>query len=288
MEPSPPRPTAPPPYRAPEPLPPLRYAPEKRPGDSTWKKILSPIAVVGLLLLSWGGKLKFILLPLLKFFPMLLKTGGSMILSVGAYALLYGWKFAVGLVLLIFVHELGHLVAARMVGLKVGWPVFIPFMGAIIALKEAPKNAWIEAIVGIGGPILGSVGALACYGLYGVTGHPLFLALTYVGCFLNLFNLAPIGFLDGGRIATAISPWLWVVGTAIVVAMIFVSFNPLLLLILIFSLPRFFSLFRKQTDEEKRYFETTPERRAIMAVLYFGLAALLAVAMKMIHGPTAL
>lgn len=261
----------------------MRIGPQKRPGDSLWKKILSPLAVVVILLLNWGGKLKFIILPLLKFFPMLLKTGGSMILSVGAYALLYGWKFAVGFVLLIFVHELGHLVAARMVGLKVGWPVFIPFMGAIIALKEAPKNAWIEAIVGIGGPILGSVGALACYGLYLVTGHPLFQALAYTGCFLNLFNLAPIGFLDGGRIATAISPWLWMVGTAIVVAMIFVSFNPLLLLILLFSLPRLFSLFRKRTDEERRYFETTPERRVIMAALYFGLAAILAAGMKFIH-----
>ena len=266
----------------------MRYGPQKRPGDSIWKKILSPLVVIGLLLLNWGGKLKFIILPLVKFFPMLLKTGGSMILSIGAYAMLYGWKWGVGLVVLILVHELGHLVAARMVGLKVGLPVFIPLMGAIIALKEAPKNAWIEAIVGIGGPILGSVGALVCYGLYLATGQPLFRDLAFTGCFLNLFNLAPIGFLDGGRIATAISPWLWVVGTAIVTAMIFVSFNPLLVLILIFSLPRLWSLFRKQTDEEKRYFETTPERRAIMAALYFGLAAVLAVGMKLIHDSSAL
>ena len=183
-------------------LPPLRYPPTKRPGGpGSWKKILGPFAVILIILLKWFGKIKFLLLPILKFFPVLLKTGGSMILSLGGYALLYGWKFGAGLVALIFIHECGHLVAARRVGLKVGAPVFIPFMGAIIALKEAPKNAWIEAQVAIGGPLLGSVGALICYGLFLITNEPLFKALTYTGFFLNLFNLAPIGFLDGGRIA---------------------------------------------------------------------------------------
>ena len=203
-----------------------------------------------------------------------------MILSLGGYALLYGWKFGAGLVALIFIHECGHLVAARRVGLKVGAPVFIPFMGAIIALKEAPKNAWIEAQVAIGGPLLGSVGALICYGLFLITNEPLFKALTYTGFFLNLFNLAPIGFLDGGRIATALSPWLWVIGTAIIVAMIITSLNPILCIILFFSIPRLISLFRKRTDEEKRYFEVTPGQRGLMAFLYFGLAAGLAIGMK--------
>jgi Zn-dependent protease len=211
-----------------------------------------------------------------------------MVLALGGYALLYGWQFGVGLVALIFVHECGHLVAARKVGLKVGAPVFIPFMGAIIALKEAPKNAWIEAQVAIGGPLLGSLGALICYGLFLATGNPLFKALTYTGFFLNLFNLAPIGFLDGGRVATALSPWLWVVGTVIMVAMIIASFNPLLCIILVLSIPRLISLFRKRTDEEKRYFEVTPAQRALMAFLYFGLAAALAAGMKFLHDSSSL
>lgn len=259
----------------------MRYQPPERSREaSTAKKFLGPFAVVLIVLLKWFGKLKFLLVPILKFFPALLKTGGSMILALGGYAVLYGWQFGAGLIALIFVHECGHLVAARNVGLKVGAPVFIPFMGAIIALKEAPRNAWIEAQVAIGGPLLGTLGALICYGLFIATGNPLFRALAYTGFFLNLFNLAPIGFLDGGRIATALSPWLWIVGTAIIVAMIVISFNPILCIILVLSIPRLISLFRKRTDEEKRYFEVTAAQRVIMAILYFGLAAGLAGAMK--------
>src|SRR5436190_267033 len=110
----------------------------------------------------------------------------------------------VGFVLLIFVHECGHLLAAKRLGLKVGAPVFIPFMGALIALKEAPRNAWIEAQVGIGGPMLGTLGAGICEVIYLAGGNPLFRALAYSGFFLNLFNLMPVGFLDGGRIVTAL------------------------------------------------------------------------------------
>jgi Zn-dependent protease len=265
-------------------MPPLRYPPQgKHEGAGAWKKFLGPLAVVLILGLKWFGKIKFLFLPLIKFFPVLLKTGGSMILALGGYALFYGWQFGVGLVALIFIHECGHLVAARNVGLKVGAPVFIPFMGAIIALKEAPKNAWIESQVAIGGPLLGSLGALVSYGLYVATGEPIFHALAYTGFFLNLFNLAPIGFLDGGRIATALSPWLWLVGTAIIIALIVVSFNPILCLILVLSIPRLVSLFRKRTDEEKRYFEVTTAQRVVMAVLYFGLAAVLAAGMSYLH-----
>jgi Zn-dependent protease len=144
----------------------------------------------------------------LKFLLPVLKTGATMILSIAGYAMLWGWLFGVGFVLLILIHEFGHLIAAKKCGLKVGAPVFIPFMGALIALKDAPKNAWIEAQVGIGGPILGTIGAAACEGIFLLTGNPLFRALAYTGFFLNLFNLVPVGFLDGGRIVTALSPWI--------------------------------------------------------------------------------
>src|SRR5882724_5201130 len=152
------------------------------------KKALGPLAVLGALL----AKFKALLLPALKFFPLIFKTGGTMLLSIGFYAMAWGWKWAIGFVLLIFIHECGHLIAAKRLGLRVGAPVFIPFMGAVIALKEAPKNAWIEAQVGIGGPLLGSAGAVVCYAIYIFTGQPLFAALAYTGFFLNLFNLAPI------------------------------------------------------------------------------------------------
>ena len=241
------------------------------------KKLLAPAGIAVVIFFKYLAKLKF-LLPFLK-------TGGTMILSIGAYALAWGWQFAVGFVLLIFVHECGHLVAARRMGLKVGAPVFIPFMGAIIALKEAPRNAWMEAVVGIGGPLLGTLGAAVCELIYLAGGHPLFRALAYTGFFLNLFNLAPVGFLDGGRIVTALSPWLWLLGFAVMVGLLISHFNLIVLLIAIMSLPRLFSLFRAKSDEEKRYFEVTPAQRWIMGAAYFGLIAFLVFAMALTFIP---
>src|SRR5438876_10058327 len=219
-------------------------APRTETAWSRVKKALGPVAVAAALIAKFFAKLKFVILPLLKFLPILLKSGGTMLLMIWIYTRMWGWQFGVGFVLLLLVHECGHLLVAKKIGLKVGAPVFIPFMGAFIALKEAPRNAWIEACVGIGGPMLGTVGAVFCYGLYLVTGNPFFSALAYTGFFLNLFNLAPVGFLDGGRVATALSPWLWIIGMAIVVFLLITHFNFILLLIVLFSLPRLFSLFR--------------------------------------------
>ena len=249
------------------------------------KKLLGPIGVALVVVAKFAAKVKFLLIPILKFLPLLLKTGGTMILSLWFYAMNWGWMFALGFVLLIFVHECGHLVVARSFGLKVGAPVFIPFMGALIALKEAPKDAWMEAWVGIGGPLLGTVGAAICEGLFALTANPLFRALAYTGFFLNLFNLAPIGFLDGGRIVTALSPWLWLVGAAVIIGMLVLHPNFILALILIVSLPRLWSLFRDKSPEEQRYFEVTPGRRFIMAAMYFGLISFLLFGMALTHIP---
>jgi membrane-associated protease RseP (regulator of RpoE activity) len=249
------------------------------------KKLFAPIGVALALIFKFAAKLKFIAIPLLKFFPILLKTGGTMLLSVWAYALAWGWKFALGFVLLIFVHECGHLLVARAFGLNVGAPVFIPFMGALIALKDAPKDAWMEAWVGLGGPLLGAVGALLCEGLFVLTGNPLFHALAFSGFFLNLFNLAPIGFLDGGRIVTALSPWLWLAGAAVMLGLLVLHPNFLIGLILIVSLPRLWFLFRQKSDEERRYFEVTPGRRLAMAGMYFGLIVFLLLGMALTHLP---
>jgi Zn-dependent protease len=245
------------------------------------KKWLGPVGIVFVVIAKFFAKLKFIILPFLKFFPVILKTGGTMILSVWAYAMFWGVWFAVGFVVLIFVHECGHLIAAKRIGLKVGAPVFIPFMGAFIALKEAPRNAWIEAQVGIGGPLLGAAGAGVCELIFLATGNPMFRGLAYTGFFLNLFNLAPVGFLDGGRIVTALSPWLWLVGFAILLGLTILHPNFMLILILILSAPRIFFLFRKKSEEELRYYEVTPAQRWTMAVLYFGLIVLLVMGMRM-------
>ena len=190
---------------------------------------------------------------------------------VWVYMQLWGWQFALGFVLLLLVHETGHLIVAKKFGLKVGAPVFIPFMGAFIALKEAPRNAWMEACVGIGGPLLGSLGALVCNALGEFFAAPIFIALAWFGYFLNLFNLTPVGMLDGGRIVTALSRWLWLPGFALLIWFGWKYPNFIIWLIVLLSLPRVYSLFRKRTEEEQRYFEVTPSQRWIMSVLYFGL-----------------
>lgn len=155
------------------------------------------------------------LLPLLK----LGKFGGaiiSMAVTIGAYAIVFPWQFAIGLVLLLLIHELGHVIAAKQKGLPVTAPVFIPFLGALITMKRNPRDAVTEAYVALGGPVLGTVGALAVFGAAYVMDNPehskLLYSIAYVGFFLNLINLMPIHPLDGGRIATAVTRWLWLVG----------------------------------------------------------------------------
>ena len=239
--------------------------------ETVWSRLrryLGPLFVVAMIVLKFGAKLKFIL-------PIILKSGGSMVLMIGVYASLWGWKWAVGFVVLLLLHECGHLVAAKYFGLKVSAPMFIPFMGAFIALKEAPRNAWVEASVGIGGPLLGSAAALACHVIGLGFDAPLFIGLAWTAYFLNLFNLTPVGMLDGGRIATALSPWLWVPGIGVLGWMAWTHPNFIIWLVLILSLPRLFSLFRKRTEEEQRFYEVTPAQRWSMAAMYFGLVAAL-------------
>lgn len=261
--------------------------PSQQPWQSRVKKALGPVGVALVLIAKFFAKLKFFILPLLKFLPIILKSGGTMIISIGFYALLFGWEFAVGFVLLLFVHECGHLIVAKKFGLPVSAPVFIPFLGAFILLKDQPRNAWMEACVGIGGPMLGALGALACNGLGLMQDSPILLALASSGYFLNLFNLMPVGFLDGGRIVTALSRWLWLPGLAILLWFGWTYPNLIVWLILITSLPRVFSLFRKRTDEEERYFTVTSSQRWIMSVLYFGLITVLALGWHNVHNELA-
>ena len=240
------------------------------------KKALGPIGVVAVVILKFIGKIKFIL-------PILLKTGGSMVLMVGVYASIWGWKWALGFVLLLLLHECGHLIVAKWFGLAVSAPMFIPFMGAFIALKEAPRNAWMEACVGIGGPILGSLAAAACHALGLALNYPLLIALGWSAYFLNLFNLTPVGMLDGGRIVSALSPWLWLPGFAALGWLAWTHPNFIVWILLFASLPRIVSLFRKRTEEEQRYYEVAPAQRWLMALMYFGLIGALVLGMHVSH-----
>jgi Zn-dependent protease len=256
-------------------------APRTETAWSRIKKALGPVAVVAALMAKFFAKLKFLALPLLKFLPILLKSGGTMLLMIWIYTRIWGWQFGVGFVLLLLVHECGHLLVAKKFGLKVGAPVFIPFMGAFIALKEAPRNAWMEACVGIGGPMLGSLGALVCNALGEILDAPVFIALAWFGYFLNLFNLTPVGMLDGGRIVTALSRWLWLPGFAVLIWFGWKFPNFVVWLMVLLSLPRIYSLFRKRSEEERRYYEVTPAQRWTMSILYFGLIAVLVFAMHL-------
>src|SRR6266446_1873671 len=256
-------------------------APQRETFWSRAKKALAPLAIIGVMIAKFFAKLKFLILPALKFLPILLKSGGTMLLMIWVYTAMWGWKFGVGFVLLLLVHECGHLIVAKKFGLKVGAPVFIPFMGAFIALKEAPRNAWMEACVGIGGPMLGSLGALVCNALGEIFDAPVFIALAWFGYFLNLFNLTPVGVLDGGRIVTALSRWLWLPGFAVLIWFGWKFPNFVVWLMVLLSLPRIYSLFRKRSEEERRYYEVTPAQRWTMSILYFGLIAVLVFAMHL-------
>src|SRR3954469_10656120 len=240
------------------------------------KKALGPVAVVGVVIAKFLAKFKFVL-------PILLKSGGTMLLMIVVYMQLWGWQFALGFVLLLLVHETGHLVVARKFGLKVGAPVFIPFMGAFIALKEAPRDAWMEACVGIGGPMLGSLGALFCHAIGETAALPIFFALAWFGYFLNLFNLTPVGMLDGGRIVSAMWRWLWIPGFALLIWFGFRQPNFIVWLMGFASLPRVISLFRKRTEEKRRYYEVPIARRLTMSLMYFGLIAVLVIGMVIVQ-----
>ena len=153
------------------------------------RKIWAPIAIVVGLAVKFG-------IVFAKFF--------SIFIAVGGYALIWGWRFAVGFVLLILVHELGHYVEARRQGLHPSLPVFIPFLGAYVAIRDARVNPWQHALIALAGPYAGSLGAAAVWAVGAQQDSNLLRALAYTGFLLNLFNLLPIGFLDGGAIARSI------------------------------------------------------------------------------------
>jgi Zn-dependent protease len=219
-----------------------------------------------LALLLAGGKLG----------PLLI-TGGSMVVSVFAYALVFGWWYAVGFVALILVHEMGHYIAARSRGLAVGAPTFIPFVGAWIQLKEQPLDAETEAFVGLAGPMLGSAGAFCCYLLAVQTGEHLLYALAYAGFMINLFNLIPLSPLDGGRIVGVISPRIWLIGVPLLVALFFWRPNPLLIFIAVLALPQLWRAFRDRGIGDAAYYRTSAAVRVKYAAQYLALASALAV-----------
>jgi Zn-dependent protease len=213
----------------------------------------------------------------------LLTTGGSMLVSMLVYSWVFGWKYAVGFVLLIFVHEMGHFLAARQRGLAVGAPTFLPFVGAWIEMKQMPHDVETEAWVGFAGPVAGTLGALACYFLARESDSRLLLALAYSGCMLNLFNLIPISPLDGGRITAIISPKVWLAGVPLLAALFFYRPSPMLILIGILAWPQLKLALSGAPNRPPAYYEVSNETRINYAVMYLGLAAFLAIMSYDLH-----
>lgn len=212
-------------------------------------------------------------------FGKVLLTGGTMLLSVFAYGLIYGWPYAVGFVGLIFIHEMGHYIAARQRGLNVGAPTFIPFVGAWIEMKEMPHNVETEAYVGLGGPLLGTLGALGCYFLARSTDSNLLLALAYAGLFLNLFNLIPISPLDGGRITAVLSPRIWLLGVPILIGVFLWRPSPMLIIIALMAAPQLMKAWKYDASapENQIYYAISNQTRFSYAAYYVLLTGFLAV-----------
>ncbi len=259
----------------------LPPAPELPPAGierrSLGRRLLGTLAAAGAFLAKFGAilfKLKFV------------TVAGSMIVSVGAYALLGGWWFGLGLVALIFVHEMGHVLALRRQGVPASAPLFIPFMGAVIGMRRMPANAWREAEVALAGPVLGSLGAAAIWAV-GAYEHSNFLiALAFVGFFINLFNLIPIVPLDGGRAVAALHPAIWLLGLGALVALEVLRPSPILPLIIFMGGLELWRRWRtRHVAAAAGYYAVKPWQRAVVGVAYLGLAALLVLAMSATHVP---
>jgi len=197
----------------------------------------------------------------------------SMLLSIAVYAVAFGLKFAIGFVLLLFVHEYGHLLASKVVGLRVSSPIFIPFVGAVIRVQGLPRNVKMEANVAIGGPAMGALSALFCLAIYFWTNSMLMLVLSYTACLLNLFNLIPCDPLDGGRIAAAISTRLWWLGSIAIGVLFVYTYNFFVLLILGFSLFRLWQ--GNEVQDNSQYYQLTVGQRLAVGWWYFGLIIVL-------------
>jgi len=265
---------------APAPEPPA--APPPAPERTGLKRWFGPLFVAGLAVLKFGAKLKvlLLLLPKLK----VLTTSASMLVSVAAYSIIWGWKFAVGFVALLFVHEMGHVIQMKREGVKVSGMLFVPFLGAAVGARSMGGNALAEARIGLAGPVLGTL-ATAALVPFAAAGDSDFLhALAFTGFFLNLFNLVPVVPLDGGRAMAAMAPWMWFAGFAAMLAFFIFFPNPILVLILLLGGMETWRRWktRKQGLEgNQAYYRVKPLHRLLVGVVYVGLIAFCAIGMDL-------
>jgi Zn-dependent protease len=265
---------------APQPAP-VSPQPAPPPERSGIRRLLTPIVVALMALLKWG-KAALLLLPKAK----LLTTSASMLVSVGAYALIWGWKFAVGFVGLLFVHEMGHYIQLRREGVKPSGMVFIPFLGAAVGARSLGGSAIAEARVGLAGPVVGSLATAALLPIAASTDSDFWRALAFTGFFLNLFNLLPVVPLDGGRAMAAMAPWMWFVGFGAIIVLVLLWPNPILLLIALlggFETYRRWKQRKAGEEGNADYYRVKRVHRLLVAGVYVGLIIALAIGMDLTH-----
>ena len=248
-----------------QPAPDPAAAPPPRPREQRtgWRRYGTAIFFGLLAALKWGKAL-LLLLPKAK----LLTTSASMLVSVAAYALIWGWRFAVGFVALLFVHEMGHYIQLRREGVRPSGMVFIPFLGAAVGTRSLGGSALAEARVGLAGPILGSLATAALVPIAIATDNDFWYALAFTGFFLNLFNLLPVVPLDGGRAMAAMAPWMWFVGFGALLALLFVWPNPILLIIVLFGGFETYRRWKQRKHGEEgnaAYYRVKPLHRLLVA-----------------------
>ena len=200
-------------------------------------------------------------------------AGGSMLVTVLAYATKFRLGLVIGFVLITLIHEVGHAVAIRAKGLRAGYMVFIPFIGGAVTLRDQPRSVYDDAQIGLAGPFAGTLASLASLLIFKVTGDPLYLLVALTGFILNLINLLPIGMLDGGRISAAVTKWMWVFGGAVLAYKVWRQPNVLLIVILFLAAFQVYAAIVR--EKEDRFYEITGGQRAAVAIAYFTLVIFL-------------
>jgi Zn-dependent protease len=279
--------SVPPPYGPPPPRPPEEpqgyqpfdsyyrpQAPQQGPRNARRGGLLGGITAALAAALAYG---KYAVLFLAKFGAV--KTLLTLPISFGIYSWLRGPWFAAGLVIMILVHEMGHVVEIRRQGMQATAPLFIPFFGAAIFQRGHPTDALKQAQIGIAGPLAGTVGATVAFTMYAATRWEFLLIWAALGFFINLFNLIPIGMLDGGWIMAVVSKWFQIVGlVALILGVLFIGLSPFfIVLVLVWMGPAIVERFR---NDRSTYYQSVPvPARLAMGAAWLGLAGYLSFAL---------
>ena len=245
---------------------PYHYSPQPRRSSNAATGWLAGLGTAAFAFVKFGGLL-LLKIPALG-------TLLSALVSLGFYSLAFGPWTAVGLVTMLFVHEMGHVVEIRRQGMQATVPIFIPFLGAAIFQRSHPTTAVKQAQIGIAGPIAGTIGATVAFFLYLATGQQVLLLTALIGFGLNLFNLIPVWQLDGSWILAPVSKWVYVAGYGLVVVAVLWLHSIFLIIIAVLGISSTIQRFR---EAQNPYYTSVPARaRWGLGAAWLGLAVYLA------------